>query len=200
MKNYQFHFFREVAMKERLNEIVIFLLFLLLLPGASILAQTDQFPKQRELPGDSLLIYARIIVDSSNSRVLVTVDETGKPRARTMSPFTPEEDWTIWLGTFPTSRKVKQIKSNPNVVVFYYDVESYSYVNVTGTARLVNDPDLKAKYWKEGWKRFYPDREKDYVLIEVTPQRIEVCSFKYDLLWDEEGIPPSVDFGTTGSE
>ena len=185
-------------MKNRFTSIFIFLLFLLLLPDASILAQTDQFPKQREIPRDSLLIYARMIVDSSNSRVLVTVDETGKPRARTMSPFTPEEDWTIWLGTFPTSRKAKQIKNNPNVVVFYYDSKSFSYVNVSGTARLVNDPDLKAKYWKEGWKRFYPDRDTDYILVEVTPERLEVCSFKYNLLWDKDGIPPSVEFDTGG--
>lgn len=176
------------------------LFFLSLIPFANLIAQTEQFPAQRDVSRDSLLIYARIIIDSSDSRVLVTVDENEKPRARTMSPFLPEEDWTIWLGTFPTSRKVKQIKNNPNVVVFYYDSESYSYVNISGTAQLVNEPDLKAKYWKEGWKRFYPDREKNYILIQVNPQRLEVCSFKYDLLWDENGIPPVVIFKDEGSE
>jgi general stress protein 26 len=73
-------------------------------------------------------------------------------------------------------------------------------VNISGTAKLVNDPDLKAKYWKEGWKRFYPDRDKDYILIEVTPERLEVCSFKYHLFWDEYGIPPSVEFDTDRSK
>ncbi len=72
-------------------------------------------------------------------------------------------------------------------------------MNVSGTARLVNDPDLKAKYWKEGWKRYYPDRDKDYILVEVTPKRLEVCSFKYNLLWDDDWIPPSVEFDTGGS-
>ena len=170
------------------------LIFLTLLPFCNFFTQTNQFPSQRDVSRDSLLICARIIIDSSDSRTFITVDETEKPHARTMSPFPPEGDWTIWLGTFPTSRKVKQIKNNPNVVVFYYDSESYSYVNISGTARLVNDPELKAKYWKEGWKRFYPDRDKDYILIEVTPQRLEVCSFKFDLLWDQYGIPPVVEF------
>ena len=181
-------------MKDSFTEVMMYLLVLLLLPYTSIVAQDEQFPPQREVSRDSLLIYAQMIVDSSNSRVLVTVDETGKPRARTMSPFTPEENWVIWLGTFPTSRKVEQIKNNPNVVVFYYDSKTFSYVNISGTARLVNDPDLKAKYWKEGWKRFYPDRDKDYILVEVTPERLEVCSFQYDLLWDQDGIPPSAEF------
>lgn len=186
-------------MKNRFAKLFMCLLVLLILPFISIIAQDGQFPPRREIPRDSLLTYARIIVDSSNSHVLITVDETGIPHARTMSPFPPEDDWTIWLGTFPTSRKVKQIKNNPNVVVFYYDSESHSYVNLTGTARLVNNPDLKAKYWKKGWKRFYPDREKDYVLIEVTPKKIEICSFKYNLLWDEKGIPPVVEFGFGGN-
>ena len=185
-------------MKNRFINVLRHLLILLLLPCTSIIAQTEQFPPQREISHDSLLIYARMVIDSSNSRVLVTVDETGKPRARTMSTFTPEDNWVIWLGTFPSSRKAKQIKNNPNVVVFYYDSRTFSYVNVSGTARLVNDPYLKAKYWKEGWERFYPDRDKDYILIEVTPERLEVCSFKYNLLWDQDGIPPSIEFDTGG--
>jgi len=187
-------------MKNEFVKILKYTLVVLLLPYTYMLSQNEQFPPQKEVPHDSLLTYARMIVDSSNSRVLITVDESGKPHARTMSPFTPEDNWIIWLGTFPTSRKVKQIKNNPNVVVFYYDSKSFSYVNVSGTARLVNDSDLKAKYWKEGWKRFYPDRDKNYILVEVTPERLEVCSFKYNLLWDQDGIPPSVEFDTTGSK
>lgn len=167
---------------------------LLLLPTSTLIAQTEQFPLQREISRDSLLIYSRMIIDSAKSRVFITVDEEGKPQARTMSPFPPEDNWVIWLGTFPTSRKVMQIQNNPNVVVFYYDTKSYSYVSISGKARLVNDPDLKAKYWKSGWKQFYPDRDKQYILIEVTPERLEVCSFKYDLLWNPEGLPASVEF------
>ena len=173
---------------------LLYFLTIVLMTFSSLIAQTEQFPPQREISRDSLLIYARIIVDSADSRVLVTVDEDGKPQARTMSPFPPEENWVIWLGTFPFSRKVRQIKNNPNVVVFYYDTNSYSYVSISGKARLVNDPDLKAKYWKSGWKRFYPDRDKDYVLIEVTPVKLEICSFEFDLLWNPEGLPASVEF------
>jgi len=65
----------------------------------------------------------------------------------------------------------------------------------------VNDPDKKAKYWVDGWQRFYPDRDKDYILLEVTPEKLEVCSFKYNILWDPKtGIPPSVDFVTNESK
>jgi general stress protein 26 len=187
-------------MKTIFAKAVRYLLALLIISVSSVTAQTEQFPPQREISRDSLLTYARMIVDSAKCRVFMTVDEEGKPRAREMSPFPPEDNWVIWLGTFPTSRKVKQIQNNPNVVVFYYDTKGMSYVSVSGKARLVNDPDLKAKYWKEGWKQFYPDRDTHYILIEVTPERLEVCSFKYHLFWNPEGQPASVEFSDNESK
>lgn len=171
----------------------IFILVILLI-SSSLMAQELLVKDRPEISRDSLLTVARTIIDSSPSRTLVTVDEYGKPQARIMSVFPPEENMVIWLGTSTNSRKVKQIKNNPNVMVFYSDPEGGSYVSVAGQARIVDDPEKKAHYWKEGWTRFYPDPEKDYVLIEVTPERLEVCSFKYKLFWDSTGKPAFVEF------
>jgi len=159
-----------------------------------LLAQEKKYKLKQDISRDSLLILARTIVDSADSKTFITVDQDGKPQARIMSSFAPEEDWVIWLGTSPKSRKVKQIKNNPNVMVFYYDSDSHSYVSVAGQARLVSDSDKKTHYWKKGWTRYYPDPEKDYVLIKVTPKRIELCSYRYKLFWDETGKPAFIEF------
>ena len=178
-----------------MKKLCIFLLFLLMvLLVSSVVAQENQNFVFQELPRDSLLILARTIIDSAQCRILITVDENGKPQARTMSPFPPEENMIIWLGTNPRSRKVKQIKNNPNVMVYYYDTKSFSYVSVAGQARIVSDPEKRYHYWKESWTRFYPDPEKDYTLIEVTPKRLEICSFKYRLFWDSTGKPAFIEF------
>ena len=177
-----------------MNKILI-LILMLIFSFSSVNAQIEELQLKEIPPDDSLLTIARSIIDSAESRTLISVDVEGKPRARTMSPFPPEENWIIWLGTSTKSRKVKEIKNNPNVMVFYYDSDSWSYVSVSGQAILVNNQDKKAEYWKEGWKRFYPDRDKDYILIKVIPERLEVCSFKYRLFWDPEtGIPAYVLF------
>lgn len=168
------------------------LIFALFFIKTSI-AQSELFI-EKELSRDSVLKAAQLIIDSARCKVLITVDDKGKPHARAMAPFPVEADYRIWLGTYSLSRKVKQIKNNPNVVVYYFDSGSRSYVSINGTARLVNDADKKEKYWLDGWKIFYPDREKDYILIEVTPERLEVCSFKYKLFWNEQGVPASVEF------
>ncbi|MCK5033198.1 MAG: pyridoxamine 5'-phosphate oxidase family protein [Calditrichia bacterium] len=169
-------------------------ILVIILLASSLKAQEPKYQLQQEISRDSLLTIARTIIDSARCRTFVTVDENGKPQARTMSPFPPEEDMVIWLGTNPRSRKIKQIKNNPNVIVFYYDTKGASYVSVAGQARIVNDPEKIAHYWKESWKRFYPDPEKDYTLIEVTPERLEICSFKYKLFWDSTGKPAYIEF------
>ena len=178
-----------------MKKFYIFFLFpTIIFLVSSVMAQEKQDYVLQEISRDSLLTVARTIIDSAQCRTLITVDENGKPQARTMSPFPPEEDMVIWLGTNPRSRKVKQIKNNPNVMVFYYDTKSFSYVSVAGKARLVSDPEKRVHYWKEGWTQYYPDPEKDYILIEVTPKKLEVCSFKYKLFWDSTGKPAFVEF------
>jgi len=172
-----------------------YILGLLLLHVSFLLAQNAEQPAQKEISRDSLLTLARAIMDSAGCRILVTVDENGKPHAREMAPFAPEEDYVIWLGTSQGSRKTKQIQQNPNVVVYYYESKGMSYVAVSGKACLVNDAEKKAKYWTESWKRYYPNRDTDYILIKVTPEQLEVLSYKYKLSWDPvTKAPRSVDF------
>ena len=172
----------------------IVLILVIMLITFLLTAQELEDDMKQEISRDSLLSIARTIIESANCRTFITVDKNGKPQARTMSPFSPDENMVIWLGTNPRSRKVKQIKNNSNVIVYYYDTDGLSYVSVSGVARIVDDPDKKAHYWVESWTRYYPDPEKDYILIEVTPKRMEICSFKHKLFWDSDGKPAFVEF------
>jgi general stress protein 26 len=142
----------------------------------------------------NLLSIAQGVLSKARCWTLITVDKNGNPRARTMSSFPPDEQMVVRLGANPRSRKIEQIKNNPNVIVYYLEPTGFSYVSLMGTASLVNDPNMKAKYWKEGWTRYYPDPKKDYILIEVKPKRMEICSFEYKLFWDESGKPAVIEF------
>ena len=173
---------------------VVFARVLFVAIAASAAGNPQDTPKQK-LSRDSLMVVARAIIDSAESSAFITVDEHGKPHARAMAAFPLEENFVVYLGTNPNSRKVKQIRQNPNVIVYYYDTKGMSYVSLIGKARLVDDPEKKAHYWIEGWNRWYPDREKDYILIEVTPERLEMFSFQYQVMGEHPvWTVPSVDF------
>lgn len=142
-----------------------------------------------------LIVAAREIMSAARYSALITLDSAGRPQSRTVDPFPPDENMVIWLGTNPRSRKVAAIRRNPRVTLYYFDREAQAYVTVSGIARLVNDPKEKAKRWKDEWKDFYPDRAKDYMLIRVTPENLEVVSVTKNILGDPHTWkPPSVSF------
>lgn len=147
---------------------------------------------------DQLIAMAREIMASARYAALITSESNGRVYVRTVDPFPPEENMSIWFSTNPLTRKVGQIRRNPRVTLYYVDRDSQSYVAISGRARLVNDPQEKAKRWKDEWKAFYPDRGKSYLLIEVTPEKMELANVTKGVLGDPQTWkPPSVTFVRT---
>jgi general stress protein 26 len=142
---------------------------------------------------ERLLDVAREIMKAARYCALITLDASGRAQARTMDAFPPDNDMVVWFGTNPLSRKVKEIERDPRVTLYYFDPQAQGYVTIHGTARLVNDAEEKKTRWKDDWKEFYPDRDRSYLLIAVTPERIEVVSPKHGIAGGSAGwAPPSV--------
>jgi len=151
--------------------------------------------QQASTRNDSLIVVAREIMKAARYCALITVDESGQPYARTMDPFWPGEDMVIWFGTNPSSRKVKHIRHDSRVVLYYFDSEAPGYVSITGSARLVNDAKEKNLRWKKEWQPFYPDRDSSYLLIAVEPEKLEVVNEKYNITGDlKTWKPPTLKF------
>jgi general stress protein 26 len=167
------------------------LIWLFLFAAASVTAQNIKQPLSRE----ELIVAARETMSAARYCALITQDSSGRPQARTLDPFPPDENMVVWLGTNPRSRKVAAIRRNPRVTLYYFDREAQAYVTIYGIARLVNDPKAKLKWWKDEWKEFYPDRAKDFLLIRVTPENLEVVNVKKGIVGDpHRWKPPSVNF------
>jgi general stress protein 26 len=168
----------------------------LLLFAPSIASTTQSQESKKPLTRGELIAAAREIMTAARYCALITLDSSSRPQARTLDPFPPDENMVVWLGTNPRSRKVAEIRRNPRVTLYYFDREAQAYVTISGTARLVNDPKEKARRWKDEWKDFYPDRAKDYLLIAVRPEKLEVVSVKKGIVGDPNTWkPPVVSFG-----
>jgi general stress protein 26 len=168
---------------------VLLVLACFLTPGGQLRSQTVP-------PRDTLIAVAQEMMEAARYCALITIDESGQPRVRTMDPFSPEEGMVVWMGTDRDTRKVRDIEKDPRVTLYYFVPEEGGYVSIAGTARLVDDPGEKSRRWKSEWEPFYPDRDADYVLIAVDPQRIEVVSNSRGITGDPETwIPPIVEFG-----
>ena len=167
-----------------------------------ILGSTFVLPAQNraasEPEAQAVLTAAREIVQKVKLCGLVTVDGAGQPQVRAMDPFPPDENWTVVLATNRMTRKVEQIRNHPQVALYYFDPDSSGYVTLVGRARLVDDQQTRESHWKDEWKDVYEDeyRGNDYLLIEVTPLRVEVMSIAHQIAVDPKGWKPAiVEFG-----
>jgi general stress protein 26 len=162
---------------------------------ACLLAPIQGLRAQETVPRETLMAAAREIIEEARYCALVTFDESGTVRVRMMDPFSPEEDMTIWMGTSRRTRKVHEIESDPRVTLYYTSPDVAGYVSISGKAILIDDPMEKASRWKEGWEGFYSDREADYILIQVIPERMEVINYSRGIGGDPETWdPPFIEF------
>jgi len=138
---------------------------------------------------------ANEIMTSATTCALITLDQEGWPRVRTMDPFPPESDFTVWLGTNKNTRKVEQIKKDPRVALYYLKDGDSGYVVIHGKAELINNQEEKKSRWKDQWEAFYTNKDKDYLLIKVVPENMEVVSYSHGLTGDSvTWKPPAIVF------
>jgi len=70
-----------------------------------------------------------------------------QPRVRPVSPIV-EDNMSIWITTYSTSRKVKQIRQNPKIcLAFVEQPRGDKAVTVVGKAEVVTDLEEKKRVW-----------------------------------------------------
>lgn len=144
---------------------------------------------------DELLAAARQVIAGARYAALISNDSTGFPQARTVDAIAPDSLFVVWIGTNPRTRKVGEIRRDPRVTLYWFDAGRGAYVTLRGHARLVSDPSAKQQHWKPEWQAFYPDRAKDFLLIEVRPERLEIVSPGQGIVGDAVAWrPPAVSF------
>lgn len=137
-------------------------------------------------PGQ-VLKAARLLMESDENMALVTVDDNGQPRVRTvraflsdMNPADPRSSMTVWVMTRDSTRKIEQIRRHPQVSLYFNDDAKVSYLTVMGTASVHTDPQhptirsILARPALEGYAEyFWPDFPSGFVMLEIKPDWIE---------------------------
>jgi general stress protein 26 len=172
-------------MKEFIKNHQIICIFVILIQSPLItFAQENGVLYDR----DTLITTARIMMETTRNCALITLDTTGHPDARTMEPFSPDSNMVVWLGTSINSRKVKQIKNDSRVTLYYPAQNAAGYVVIKGQAYIVQDSLKKQIYWKKEWSRFYSEDKSEYTLIKVIPEKLEVIDYQHGIFGDSKTL------------
>jgi len=175
---------------DKSKSFLLFLVFWAVAPSGFA-----QVGRPQKIQPDSLIAAAREIIGLQKYCALVTIDSAGRPDLRTMNPFPPEDDMTVWMATNSRSRKANDIRHNPTVCLYYADRgRATGYVTITGKAYLVDDMNEKLKRKREYWTQAFPDW-KFLVLIKVVPEKMEVVNYRRGIVSDSlTWKAPTVEF------
>ena len=125
-----------------------------------------------------VIAAAKDIMLLAKFSTLVTIGRDKQPQARIVEAFPPDSDLTVWIGTNVVTRKVDEIRHDKRVTLMYFSPATFEYVTILGTAVIDKDPLNKTAHWNAAWSSLYKDQNRgdDYVLLRVTPVRVEVIS------------------------
>lgn len=126
------------------------------------------------------------LMETADAACLTTISEDGYPHTRVVfnlrnrqqfpgqvKLFTPhQEDLLVYISTNTSSNKVREIKANPKVSVYYCDPKQFHGVMLAGDIEIVSDADVKKALWNEGWERYYPAGvdDPDYTVLRLFPK------------------------------
>jgi general stress protein 26 len=108
--------------------------------------------------------------------MMVTLGEGGQMRARPMRAVSTEDfSGTLWFFTSQPSPKTQEMQHDDRVLLAYADPNSQNYVAISGTARLVHDPQKQKELWSEPLRTWFPGGPEDpkAALIKVEVEGAE---------------------------
>lgn len=113
----------------------------------------------------------------------------GKPAVRFLA-LTGLDDLTLVGTTMKASRKVTQIRKNPETALSIWSCKEFSdpYVTIQAKASVHEDLATKKKHWDPMFEPFYGSPENpEYVVLKFSPYRIEYYVPEGMEVWEKEG-------------
>ncbi|MDH5780779.1 MAG: pyridoxamine 5'-phosphate oxidase family protein, partial [Candidatus Bathyarchaeota archaeon] len=83
-----------------------------------------------------------------------------------------QEDFLIIFSTNTSSTKVKHVRENPKVSVYYSNPETWQGVMFGGKIEIVPDVELKRAVWEDWMERYCPSGydDPDHTILRLRPR------------------------------
>ena len=153
--------------------------------------------KQRStvLTREHALAVVRAMLKRTKYCFFITHSPEGWCSARLVAPIVDEgEAFVLWFGTNPSLRKVREIEADPRVTIAVEDERDNANLILYGTARVERELSVRRKWWVGSWRLFFPrgPAGDDYVVIRFDAERIELMSFRRNVIPEPFGLRPLV--------
>lgn len=92
--------------------------------------------------------------------------------------FADGETLTIYFTTNTSSRKIRQIRENKNVCLYFVLPKKFKGLSAIGTIEEVTDQTVKEDFWQTSWYIYYHKgtKDPDYTLLKFTSKYLHCWS------------------------
>ncbi len=100
--------------------------------------------------------HIKTLVKEVEICMFTTVDERGKVSSRPMATIHVDEDNNIWFFTNEFSEKIQEVSKDNAVNLIYSHPGKNTYINISGTCKIVVDRNAMKEFWNPMMKAWFP--------------------------------------------
>lgn len=111
---------------------------------------------------------------SVDSFFVGSVDDNGFPNIKVMFPTKNRQTIkVIYFSTNTSSRRVAQFRKNAKASVYFLDKENFKGVMLTGIMEVLEQQEIKSRFWNEGDEQYYSlgETDPDYCILKFTAEK-----------------------------
>lgn len=130
-------------------------------------------PQPAPIDPAQLPSLARDVIKRAKFPMLATVDPSGQPRLRPVSPVRVD-GFTVYVANLRSYGKTAEIASNPRVELCYLD-DQHDQVRITGVAGVLTDRPLLEAIWNSNplLRRYLGSLENpELIIYRIRPERV----------------------------
>ena len=125
------------------------------------------------------------LMNKSEACYLTTINTDGFPKTRAMLNLRNTDkypdlkdffknlnkNFIIYFTTNQSSDKIKEIKSNPRISVYYCIPNEWKGLMIGGNIEIIKDKEIKSSLWQKDWTLYYPNGidDTDYAVLKLNP-------------------------------
>jgi len=135
------------------------------------------------------------LIDKCSMAQLCYTNKDGFPVTRAM--LKPRERHGLrefYFTTNTSSAKVRALRENPKVSIYFADRRFFRGLSLAGTAGILEDAATKERIWRDGDEQYYPlgVTDPDYCVVRVSVRKIRYyADFKStDYAVNVSGVAP----------
>ncbi len=131
-------------------------------------------PRPEPVEPSRLHELAHAVIREAKFPMLATVDPTGQPRVRPVSPVRVDDDFTVYVANLRDYRKTTEIAANPRVELAYLS-PTHDQIRITGTAVIEARRDVILSIWETNplLRQYLGSSDNpQFVLYRIDPEQV----------------------------